>query len=251
MQITEHSTSAAAGASQAPEHVKRRVMIVDDHPVLREGVAMMLRFESDLELTCEAGSGDQALALLANAHPDLLLLDISLQGSNGLDMIQQFLALQPGLRILILSAYDEGRYAEPALKAGASGYLMKNEPRSILLAAMRCVLRGDYYLNPTIAPRLLHKMLHRDPATPPALEQVLSERELEIFTLIGKGLETQLIARRLFISPKTIRAHRNNIMRKLNLKGTIQLYQAASKWLQETTDGPFYLERADPAASSQ
>jgi DNA-binding NarL/FixJ family response regulator len=248
MQTIESSVEAVASPAEC---AKRRVMIVDDHPVLREGVAIMLRFESDLELTHEAGSAEQALALLATVRPDLLLLDISLQGTNGLELIQQILELHPGLRILILSAFDEGRYAEQALKAGASGYLMKSEPRATLLEALRCVLRGDYYLNPAIAPRLLHSLLHRDSAAAPALEQVLSERELEIFAMIGKGLETQVIARRLFVSPKTIRAHRNNIMRKLKLKGTIQLYQSAFKWLQEKTGGPLYFERTTSVAPPQ
>jgi DNA-binding NarL/FixJ family response regulator len=218
--------------------MKHRVMIVDDHPVLRDGVAMMLQIEPDLELALQAESSPQALTILENETPDLLLIDISLKDGNGLDLIRRIGESKPGIPILVLSAHEEERYAERALKAGAHGYIMKNAPRDALLAAIRGVLRGEYHLSPAISPKLLRKMISGEDDGEPEIDRVLSDRELEIFGLIGEGLDTQTIAKRLFVSPKTVRAHRNNIMRKLNLRGSIQLYQLSYQWRREKGNDP-------------
>jgi DNA-binding NarL/FixJ family response regulator len=217
---------------------KHRIMIVDDHPVLRDGVAMMLQIEPDLELAHQAESSRQALAILETETPNLLLVDISLKDGNGLDLIRRIGESKPGIPILVLSAHDEERYAERALKAGAHGYIMKSASRDDLLAAIRNVLRGEYHLSPAVSPKLLRKMLGGESDGEPEIDRVLSDRELEIFGLIGEGLDTQQIAKRLFVSPKTIRAHRNNIMRKLSLRGSIQLYQLSFQWRQEKGNDP-------------
>ncbi len=210
-----------------------RLMLVDDHPVLREGMAMMIDAEEDLIVSMEASSGEEALTLLDADQPDLMVIDLSLEEMNGLELIEKALERHPEQKLLVLSAHEEERFADKTIRTGARGYVMKSAPRVSILEAIRAVLKGDIYLSSEIGPKILKKMLQSNPQEPQEIDQVLSNREQEIFRMIGSGLDTDTIARQLFLSPKTIRAHRNNIMKKLNLQGSIQLYQSAYQWLSE------------------
>ena len=206
-------------------------MIVDDHPVIREGIRTMLGQQADLAVSIGVASNEDVTAVLEKSKVDLVLLDIALRFANGSTLIQQIRKSHPMLPVLVLSAEDEDRFAEKAIRDGAQGYVMKSEPMESILLAVRTVLAGEIYLSPRIAPRIIQRMLRKENGHPLEIEEILSARELEIFALIGKGLETDAMARQLFVSPKTIRAHRNNIMRKLKLRGAIQLHQASFRWV--------------------
>jgi DNA-binding NarL/FixJ family response regulator len=202
-------------------------MIVDDHPILRDGIAALIAREPDLQPCAEAGSVDAALRVLEARHVDLMIVDLSLEGMSGLELIRTAAARHAGVRSLVLSMHDESLYAERALRAGARGYVMKQEATKKIVAALRRVRDGHIYLSETMASRLLERLAAQEaPAAVPPLS-VLTDRELEVLRLIGRGLKTGDIARTLHRSVHTIEAHRASIKRKLNLRTAAELARLA------------------------
>ncbi|MDE3069060.1 MAG: response regulator transcription factor [Verrucomicrobiota bacterium] len=209
----------------------KRVLIVDDHPMMRKGLAQLIDDEPDLKVDGEADTAGQALDALAARKFDLILLDISLPDKNGLELIKDILTLRPGLPILVVSMHDEATYAERVLRAGGRGYLMKQEGGKKLLEAIRQVLDGRIYLSERMAAHILEIFSGRRAETVSPMER-LSDREFEVFQLIGQGLGTREVATRLHLSVKTVEVHRGNIKKKLKLKSATDLVRQAVRWVE-------------------
>jgi DNA-binding NarL/FixJ family response regulator len=217
-----------------------RILIVDDHPLIREGVAALLGRQSDMEVCGEASDVSEAMAQIALLKPDLVILDISLKAGTGLDVIKQLQPAErvkgkngsPGVRILVHSMYDDSLYAERVLQAGAMGYVNKQEAPELLIAAARRILSGKVYVSPQIAERLLNRAIGRSRPVVDVVES-LTDRELQIFRLIGEAVASRKIAERLFISVNTVETHRENIKKKLGLKTGPELSQRAVQWVLE------------------
>jgi DNA-binding NarL/FixJ family response regulator len=213
-----------------PNAALTQVLLVDDHPILRHGIAQLIGRDADLAVCGEAGGVEEALVLLRERHVDIIVVDLSLDDRTGLDLIRTVRSNHPNVRCLVLSMHDERLHAERALRAGARGYVMKHEATRKIVAALRCVRAGNIYLSEAIATDMLERLAGgsltatREAAQGP---QVLSDRELEVLQLIARGLKTGEIARTLHRSVHTIEAHRAGIKRKLGLKTSGELAQAA------------------------
>ncbi len=214
--------------------VRARVMIVDDHPLLRGGVAALLEASPDLQLCGEAASAAEALQAVAAQRPDAVIVDISIPGG-GMELIRQIRALYPKLALLVYSMHDENLYAERTLRAGALGYLMKQEPPERVLDGIRTVLRGDVFVSDNLRKNLLSNLLvfGRRPDARQGVER-LSDRELQVFESLGRGRTTLEIAEDLHLSPKTVETYRSNIKRKLGLENGHQLIHAAVRWVEQS-----------------
>lgn len=214
---------------------RRSILIVDDHPIFREGLTQSIGRELDLTVCGEAENAPQALDLVAKLKPDLVIVDITLPGKSGLELIKDLRALQPNLPLLVVSMHDESLYASRILRAGARGYVMKQEPPSILLHAIRHVLEGGIYVSERMSAQILESYSARAKNRTSPVEQ-LSDREFEIFHLIGQGRNNQEIAQQLHLSRKTVAVHQANIRRKLNLHASADLIRFAMRW--EGAQGP-------------
>jgi DNA-binding NarL/FixJ family response regulator len=212
-----------------PALAKQRILIVDDHPMMREGLAQLIDHEADLVAESQADSAAQALQIMTNSVPDLLLLDISLPDKNGLELIKDIQTLHPGLPILVVSMHEESLYAERVLRAGGRGYIMKQEGGKKLMLAIRQVLGGRIYVSEKISAKILESFSgHKsDPVSP---VETLSDREFEVFQLLGQGHGTRQIAKHLHISIKTVEVHRANIRKKLELATGGELVRFAIRW---------------------
>jgi DNA-binding NarL/FixJ family response regulator len=211
---------------------KRKVLIVDDHPIVRHGLGELIARQGDLETCGEAADVAEALRQIETNRPDVAIVDISLQGENGLELIEQIKTLYPEVKVLVSSMHDEKTFAGRALRAGAMGYINKRESIRKVIDAVRQVLRNEIYLSPQMASQLLHRAAVGEPLDHDPVE-ALSNRELEVFEMIGQGLTTQQIAGKLGLSPRTIETHRKRIKEKLNLQNSAQLTRAAFQWVQE------------------
>lgn len=209
-----------------------RILIVDDHPLVREGLATRIALQPDLQVCGEAGTEDEAIALVGQTGPDLVLVDIALKSGHGIELVKQIKQRHPTVKTLVVSGFQESLYAERALRAGALGYLNKQESNEKVIDAIRTVLRGERFVGPDVSRRLINQALGGADATQPPIKR-LTDRELEIFRMIGEGLTSGTIAERLFLSPHTIDTHRENIKRKLGLKNAGELSRAAVQWLLE------------------
>ncbi|OQA07802.1 MAG: Oxygen regulatory protein NreC [Firmicutes bacterium ADurb.Bin373] len=214
---------------------KTRILIVDDHPIVREGLIRLINRQPDLLVCEEAETVADALAAIVQGQPDLTLLDLILKDRSGLDLIKDVQARYPQHPILVLSMQDESMYAERVLRAGARGYIMKQEGTDNLIQAIRQVLRGEIYLSDKMSSQLLNRFASGPGKLPPATEELLSDRELEVFELIGRGLGTREIAQRLFVSIKTVETYRANIKQKLKLQNAPELAHRAFQWVQSQT----------------
>lgn len=213
--------------------VKAKVILVDDHAMLRHGMAMLINLESDMEVLAEAGDGAEALAVLKkNDTVDIVLLDVTLATISGFEVIKSIHARFPALPVLFVSMHDETVYAERALRAGARGYVMKQESGEVLIAAIREVLRGNVYLSKQMQAKLLNRIATGN-SEPGQLINSLTPSEFEVLHLIGSGHSSQEIARLLCRSIKTIETHRFNIRSKLNLKDGADLIRYATRWISE------------------
>jgi DNA-binding NarL/FixJ family response regulator len=212
---------------------RTRVLIVDDHPVVREGLAMHLATQPDLEVCGEAEDLAGALALLASARPDVAIVDISLKNSNGIELIRRIKNRQDTVRILVWSMYPENLYAERALRAGAQGYLNKAQATHHVLDAIRAILQGRVYVSGELADQLLHRLVGQKSEERGAIDN-LSDRELEAFQLIGEGMSTEAIADKMHVSPKTIETFRARIKEKLGIINHAELIQRAAEWVVES-----------------
>lgn len=215
--------------------VAAKVLIVDDHPVIREGLAMHLGTQPDLEVCGEANDIPGALSLLASTHPDIAIIDISLKNGNGLELIRRIREREDNVRILVWSMHPENLYAERALRAGAQGYLNKGQATHHVLDALRAILQGKIYVSGGLADQLLSRMIGRRKDERSPIES-LSDRELEVFQLIGAGLMTEAIAEKMHISPKTVETFRSRIKEKLGLNNMAELIQRAAQWVLESTN---------------
>jgi len=209
------------------------VMIVDDHPMMREGLRQLIAQSDDLEVCCEAENAAMALQQIEKGRPDLAIVDISLKESSGLELIKDLRIRQPGLPLLVLSMHDESLYAERVLRAGGQGYLMKHEGGEKIMAAIRQVLSGRIYLSEKMSDRMIGQAAGKNasPAAGPSVDR-LSDREFEVFQLIGCGRTTREIAEKLHISIKTVEVHRVNVKQKLSLATAPELIRFAVRWVE-------------------
>ncbi len=220
------STKAASGNIA-------RILVVDDHPLIREGLTARIAPQPDMEICGEASSVTEALAQVEATSPDLIIIDIQLTESHGIDLIKEIHSHNPSIKMLVVSAFDESLYAERALRAGADGYVNKRELQDNILEALRTVIAGQRYLSPKMTQRLIgqavggRNLFDGDPI------HSLSDRELEVFELIGRGKTTAAIAAQLFLSSHTIDTHREKLRRKLGVKNGAELLQRAVQWVLE------------------
>jgi DNA-binding NarL/FixJ family response regulator len=210
------------------------VLLVDDHPITRQGLAAMIGIEGDLTVCGEAENAAEAIDAVNRLHPDLVLLDLSLPGRSGLEFLKDLVASHPGIPALVLSMHDESLYAERAIRAGARGYLMKSAGGRAVMEAIRTILKGQIYVSPAVSSRILEALSHSRPNTGTSESPVrtLSDREFEIFQLIGQGLGTREIAGRLNLSIKTVEAHRARLKEKLGTKDAPALVREAVRWVE-------------------
>jgi len=209
--------------------------VVDDQPIFRLGLLQIINSEPDMIVCGEAGDLASARQIMETRLPHLVLLDLRLGTSDVFELIKGWKSRFPDLRVLILSAYDEALYAERALRAGACGYVMKQEAPEQTICAIRAALVGEMYLNRQMASRLLHKLLLRKPFLRDAHVEVLSDRELQVFRMLGAGLGTRKIGDDLRLSIKTIETYRENIKHKLGLRNASELIRRATRWLQTSS----------------
>jgi len=203
------------------------VLLVDDHAILREGFAELINSYSGLEVCGQANTAARAMAAVERLKPDLVVVDLSLEGRSGLELVKDLKALRPALPMLVLSMHEENLYAERALRAGALGYVMKREDSKTVLAAIQTVLQGKVFLSHEMSELLLHKVVGRERRSKAAGLAQLSDRELEVFEMIGEGRTTRQIARQLNLSISTVETHRAHIKEKLHLRNPAELMRAA------------------------
>jgi DNA-binding NarL/FixJ family response regulator len=219
-------------ASASAQATKRRILLVDDHPMTREGLAANINRQGDLEVCCEASNPAEAMSALSKLKPDLLVTDMSMPGRSGIEFIKDIHAMLPELPILVLSMHDEMLYAERALRAGARGYLMKDAGSAKLLEVIRLILSGQSYVSPQMSARLLDAVTGRRPRGSTSPIEKLSDREFEVFRLLGSGKNTKEVAQALNLSPKTVDVHRGRIKEKLQLKDATSLLHHAVRWVE-------------------
>jgi DNA-binding NarL/FixJ family response regulator len=209
---------------------KRRILVVDDHPIVRQGLTLLINREPDLVVCGEAEEAMAAIHVLASARPDLLIVDISLNGPDGIDLLKGIRLTHPALPVLILSMHDESIYAERALRAGANGYIMKQEATENVLVAVRTILNDEIYVSARIANQMLRHYITGSGTIRSSSIADLSDRELEVFRLIGEGHGTRQIAEELHLSVKTVETYQAHIKEKLSLRSSRELMQHAIQW---------------------
>ncbi len=218
-----------------PSASRRRILLVDDHPLLRKGLSELINQEPDLMVAGEAEDGPQALQVLAQTRFDLAIVDISLPGVDGIEVLKSLKERYPDLPALVVSMHDESLFAERALRAGARGFIMKQEAVESILTAVRRVLAGQIYVSERIATRMLKKLVDGDARPSARTLDVLTDRELTIFRLIGQGYGTRQIAEQLHLSAKTVESHRAHIKEKLDLASGTELVRYACLWVGAAT----------------
>jgi len=209
--------------------MKKKIVIVEDHPIVRRGMVQLINFEEDICTVGEAETTFIAHELLEREKPDLVLIDLSLKGGSGLELIKDIKKLYPSMLIIVVSLHDENVYAERVIRAGAKGYIMKSEATESILTAIHQVLDGGIYLSPNMQKKMLNKIVSGNNNSIPAVE-LLSDREFEVFEMVGHGISTKKIAEDLFLSIKTIETYKSHIKTKLNIKDSTRLIQFATEW---------------------
>jgi DNA-binding NarL/FixJ family response regulator len=211
-----------------------QVLVVDDHPIVRRGVSQLIQDQQDLAVCGEAESAVEAIEILRQCRVDAAVVDLSLSDASGVGFVRDLQKWQPGLAVLVLSMHDEVLHAERCLRAGASGYIMKHQATENIIDAIRQIIRGEIYLSEPMKERLLHRVAGRaagEQSESPLA--ALTDRELEVFQLLGRGLSTREIASRLYLSIKTIETHRDHIKVKLGLESGRELVRFATSWYME------------------
>lgn len=213
-----------------------RIVIVDDHPAVREALALRIAREADLEVCGEAGDVPEALKLIAETQPDLAVIDMGLKSGSGLELIKRLKSRHDSLRMLVWSMFSESLYAERALRAGAHGYITKDHATDKIVEAIRRVREGKVYLSDPMMEKIMTRAVGNSSFREglPAVEQ-LSDRELEVFQMIGEGLDTRQVAAKMKLSPKTVETYRSRIKEKLNLKTANELTHRAIHWVERST----------------
>ncbi len=212
---------------------EHRVFIVDDHPIVRRGLEQLINQESDLSVCGDAGSIPQALKAIENSEPDITIVGIDLGHSSGISLLKDLTRYYPGVSTLVYSMHNESVYAERCLRAGAKGYIMKNEPFENVVSALRKILEGEMYISRKIRRELLDKILIKKSEACGSLVDLLSNRELEVFHLVGQGLKIQKIAENSNLSISTIESHVYNIRKKMNFRNIRELFVHAAKFVNE------------------
>ncbi|HEX4697698.1 MAG TPA: response regulator transcription factor [Candidatus Udaeobacter sp.] len=226
----KHSKSTNANL-RCDEPEAKRIILVDDHPLFRKGLEQLIHSDGAFAVCGEAGNAREAMDVIRKLQPDLAIVDLSLPGANGIELIKNIRAEFSRLPILVLSMHDESLYALRALRAGADGYVMKHEAMANVVQAIREVFNGHPYLSPAMAAQVITKFAHRQAEGEVDAVERLSDRELEILELIGKGHEVRQIANLLHLSPKTVETHRAHIKDKLDLKNSREVARFALQWL--------------------
>jgi DNA-binding NarL/FixJ family response regulator len=220
-------------ASSTPPNVARhRIFIVDDHPIVRRGLKELIADEADLEVCGEAADEPEAIRQIEQTNPDVVVVDLSLSSGHGLDLIRKIRQHSERIKVLVSTMHDESLYAERTIRAGAAGYIHKQEAPEKIIDALRQVIRGEVYLSPAVASRLLLRLRGDEPGGEEPVGR-LTDRELEVFEMIGRGWTTKRIAKNLGLSHKTIEAHREKIKVKLNLKNSSEMTRYATQWVLE------------------
>lgn len=221
--------------NNAPRH---RILLVDDHPIMRDGISQVINQQPDMEVYREASSAGEALKALETFIPDLAIVDISLNDINGIELIKEMKMKFRDFPVLVLSMHPESLYAERVLRAGGRGYIMKHESAEKVMQAIRRVLSGKIHLSPEISEAILNRIAKARPSRETRLPvNNLSDRELEVFRLIGRGLKPHQIANRLYLSVKTIETYYSRLKHKLHLKNALELRQKAIEWQKMEPDG--------------
>ena len=219
-----------AAIRQDKNRIRSRVFIVDDHPIVRQGLKLLIDQEPDLMVCGDAENADAVLPAIRALKPAIAVIDLSLGHDSGIELIKTIRLQHPDLPLLVLSMHDESLYAERALRAGARGYIMKQEAPEKVIIAIKQVLQGDIYLSDAMKAKMLNKIIDsREKKSSPI--ELLSDRELQVFKLLGSGLSTRQISDQLHVSIKTVEAYRANIKEKLNLKSSAELVQHAIHWI--------------------
>jgi len=209
---------------------KRKVFLVDDHPLVREWLTNLINQQSDLVVCGETESAPQALQAIAQASPDVAIVDISLKDSSGIELIKSLKQAQPDVSVLVLSMHDESLYAERALRAGAKGYIMKRETTKKVIVAVRRVLEGKLYISDTVSEAITARSVTGKVAAGQTPIEQLSDRELEVFEMLGQGLGTRQIAETLRVSIKTVQVYCARMKEKMNLGSATELLREAIRW---------------------
>lgn len=234
MSATPASPAAVPGGTTDNGAPKKRVFIVDDHTMFREGLRQLIEHDPGLTVCGDAADSAGALAGIRDTRPDVVLVDISLAGASGIDLIKTLRADDEHLPILVVSMHDESLYAERALRAGAMGYVMKHEPAKAMKAAIHKVLAGDMHLSEKMASTVIARFMRGQPADQPATPlEILSDRELEVFRMLGRGMGVRQIAEQLDVTIATVNSFRNRIKEKLHLKSSTEVMLHAIQWSRE------------------
>lgn len=220
-----------AAIRQEKNRIRSRVFIVDDHPIVRQGLKLLIDQEPDLMVCGEAENARSVLPAIQDLKPDIAIIDISLGHDSGIELIKNIKLQHPDLPLLVLSMHDETLHAERALRAGAKGYVMKQEAPEKVISAIRQVLQGNIYVSDAMGAKLLNKLIDSRKEGSSSPIELLSDRELQVFQLLGRGFGTRQVADKLNVSIKTVEAYRANIKEKLNLKSSSELVQHAIHWV--------------------
>lgn len=225
-----HASTATLSKPDGSSLAKLRVLIVDDHPVTRQGLCALVNQQLNLQVCGETDTAAQALELLERLQPDLAIIDVSLRTTNGIELTRKMKERAPNLPILVVSMHDEQLFAERALRAGAMGYVMKQEAGDKVAVAIQHLLRGDIYLSPKMRERMLHRFVNKKSDGVVFAIDTLSNREREVFELLGNGYSTRQIAQKLNLSSKTIDSYREHLKLKFNLDSGAELVRHAIQW---------------------
>ena len=210
-----------------------RIYIVDDHPLVRQGLSQIVASEADMEICGEAEDSPAAIRGVGEANPDAIIVDISLKGANGLELIKNLKAIHEDIPILVFSMHDETIYAQRALRAGAKAYVMKKESPSKVVDAIRKIIQGEIYVSLSVADQVLHQIVSGPGNVSTSPVDRLTDRELEVVQLIGRGLSSREVAESLHLSVKTIESHRAHVKEKLSLRNATELVQFSVQWVDQ------------------
>lgn len=235
MKPTSKSKAASPASAPALPPPRARILLVDDHPITRQGIHILLSQQPGIEICGEADNAPRAVELVGVLQPDLVIIDLSLRNIGGLELAKNIKARAPDVRMLVVSMHDEKIYAERAMRAGAMGYLMKEAASEKIVEAVQCVLRGDVYVSAAIKDQMLKRFVNRQGETAQFSIDTLSDREMEVFELIGNGFNTRQIAQRLNLSSKTVDSYREHLKKKLNLASGTDLVKHAIETVRNRT----------------
>lgn len=227
---SRRSAGTKAGDAPPASSAPKKILLVDDHPITRQGLCALINQQGDLTVCGEADSAPRAVELFQKLEPDLAIIDIGLKTTSGIELTKDLKSLAPQVPVLVVSMHDENLYAERAMRAGATGYLMKQEASDRIVVAIRRVLAGEVYISDRVKDRMLNRFVNKRGETARFAIDTLSDREMEVFQLIGNGYSTRQIAERLNLSSKTIDSYREHLKLKLSLESGAELVRYAIQW---------------------